>query len=32
MMMLPQQAAAGFYLSGGNAGLAPMIEAKASHA
>ena len=32
MMMLPQQAAAGFYLTGGNVGTTAMIEAKASHA
>jgi len=32
MMLLPQQAAAGFYLSGGNVGNTAMIEAKASHA
>jgi hypothetical protein len=30
MMLLPQQAGAGFYLGSGNVNVAPMIEAKAS--
>ena len=31
MMLLPQQAGAGFYLSGGNVGATPMLAASSTN-